>query len=142
MNERVRMINLLVKDYPDNSIAIRMGGEHSIVLYYILSEENKRKVWGFIDGSSTCSCSKLQLPVIHPENWESETVGIKAVLLSSYKSLDLLRKESEAYSKNIDILDIYDYFDRNGVECRKAFYEIIGKEEDYNVGFPFDKSND
>lgn len=138
MNERIRMINLLLNRYPDNSIAIRMGGEHSMLLYYTLSEENKRKVWGFIDGSNTCSCSRLHLPIISPGTCELETVGIKAVLLSSYKSLNLLREESRTYPGNIDVLDIYDYFDKNGVECRKAFYEVIGTKEDYNVGFPFD----
>lgn len=118
------------------------GGAHSVVLYYILSEENKRKVWGFIDGSSTCQCSKLQLPIIPPDYQELEAAGIKAVLLSSYASLEALREEAKTWPSNIDVLDIYDYFDKNGINCTKAFYEVVGTDEDYDVGFPFDKNND
>lgn len=142
VGECVKMINFLLKDYSNNSIAIRMGGEHSVVFYYILSEENKKKIWGFIDENSACLCCKYGLPVIGTKNMkELEAIGIKAVLLSSYKNLNFLREESKILSDNIDVLDIYDYFEKNGIKCKREFYEVTGMKEDYDVGFPFEKDN-
>lgn len=138
----VEMINDLLKNYTENSVGIRMGGEHSVALYYILSEENKKKVWGFIDGNRACLCSQYHLPVIGVEDMKVlETIGIKAVLLSSYKNLDLLREESLKWPDNIDVLDIYAYFEKNGIKCKREFYEVTGTDEDYDVGFPLEEGD-
>ncbi|MDE6386765.1 MAG: hypothetical protein K2L82_03025 [Lachnospiraceae bacterium] len=141
MPERVETINRLVESYPDNSIGIRMGGVNSAMLYYILTKENKKKIWGVIDNSKECLCSRLQLHVVSYDHMdELPAAGIKAVLISSYTHLEMLREESKAWPKEIDILDIYDCFDKNGIRCRENFYELKGTDEDYDVGFPFDES--
>ena len=137
--ERVDIINRLLADYPDNSIGIRMGGVASAMLYYVLSKENKRKIWGFIDNSETCLCSRLPRPVVrYDQMGDLEAAGVKAILIPSYTYLEMIRKESKEWPEGIEILDIYDCFDKNGIRYRENFYELRGTDEDYNVGFPFD----
>lgn len=109
------------------------------MLYYVLSKKNKKKVWGFIDNNDECLCSRLCLPIIHSDQIEGmEAKGLKAILLPSYTYLSMLREEAESWPASIDILDIYECFERNGIECREDFYIVSGTGEDYEVGFPFD----
>lgn len=49
-----------------------------------------------------------------------------------------INEEIKALPADIDILDIYAAFDRNGIKCREDFYKVSGFDEDYNVGFPFE----
>lgn len=139
MNERVEIINQMLEPYSANSIAIRMGGRHSLVLYHILTEENKRRIWGIIDSNNRCICCKLNLPIISFDSLEQlREKGIKAVILSSYDHLETLRQETERLPDNIDILDIYKEFDRNTIRYEGNFYQIKGTDEDYAiVDFPF-----
>lgn len=140
MPERVEMINRRLTNYPDNSVGIRMGGVTAAMLYYVLSKENKRKIWGFIDNSDHCLCSKLHLPIVHCDQMEKlEAVGVRAVLIPSYTFLEMLREESKTWPAGIEILDIYDQFSKNGIGCREDFYKLKGTDEDYQVGFPFDE---
>ncbi|MDE6386767.1 MAG: hypothetical protein K2L82_03035 [Lachnospiraceae bacterium] len=139
MNRRVDVINQLLNDYPEQSIAIRMGGNTSMVLYQILSKENRRKIWGFVDSNEICLCSRLSLPILSVDQIDRlSNIGIKAILMPSYLHSQMLRKESEMYPEDIDVLDIYDCLNRNGIECRSEFYKVSGTEEDYDVGFPVD----
>lgn len=137
--DRVAAINQVLKDYPDRSVAIRMGGITSSELYYVLSEENKRKIWGFIDNDKECLCSGLYLPVIQQDGIADlyKNHGIKAIMLPSYSYYRMLRKEVGTWPANIDVLDIYDIFEKRGIGCREDFYKLRGSDEDYNVGFPF-----
>lgn len=65
--------------------------------------------------------------------------GVKAILLSSYNNLDMLRKEAEVRPEGIDILDMYEAFDKQGIRCQEDFYKMRGTDEDYDIGFPFDE---
>lgn len=139
LKEYVEIIQQMLEKYPDNSVAIRTGGYHSLKLYYLLSEESRKKIWGFIDNSDECRCSIFQMPITR--NCLEEVlreIGIKAILLSSYINLEALRKEAESYPADIDILDIYDCFDKVGLHCDYEFWIVKGTKEDYEVGFPFD----
>ncbi len=139
MDRRAAIINGLLADYPEHSVAIRLGGYHSAMLYYILSKENKKRIWGFIDNSEGCLCSKLHMPIIAADSVEElKKAGIKAILLSSYINLDFLRREAENWYGNMDVLDLYDCLDKNGIRCTDNFWVIKGASEDYDVGFPFD----
>lgn len=139
ISKRVDILNGLLNPYPENSVGIRMGGVHSMRLYYLLSKENKRKIWGFIDNSDECICSNLHLPIIRPTQIEELTnIGVKAILLSSYVNLDMIRTESALWGKSLDVLDIYDYLEKNGIICKKNFYAVEVTDEDYDIGLPFD----
>lgn len=142
MGERVAIINRMLQDYPESSVAVRTGGVTASVLYYVLSRENKEKIFGFIDNNNYCLCSKSHLPVIHSEQMNGtglSTLGIKAIIMPSYSFRQRFREESKQISKNIDVLDIYDYFARHGIECREDLYKVRGADEDYDVGFPFEE---
>lgn len=140
MGKRIDIINQMLKGYPESSVAIRLGGVSASMLYYVLSEENKRKIWGFIDKDSKCLCSRLNLPIALPEHMGAlEADGVKAILFPSFVFLNTLRKEEKALSGNIDILDIYAVFDKAGIKCSDDFYKIKGFDEDYDVGFPFNE---
>jgi len=136
ISKRMDMINQLLENYPDDSVGIRTGGVASATLYYILSKENRKKIWGFIDNNKECFCSRLCLPIIcYDQMEELKDIGVQAVIIPSYTYLKMLRDESKSWPERIKIIDIYDWFDRNGIECRENFYELKGTDEDYNVGF-------
>lgn len=140
MQMRINMINQLLEDYPSNSIAIRMGGATSSAFYYILSEENKKRIWGFIDNDKKCLCSKLHLPIAGTAEIENlQVFGVKAIVITSYNYLQAMREESETWPANMVVLDIYDSFKKNKIDCREDFHTMRGSDEDYNVGFPVDK---
>ncbi len=136
MPERVRLINELFDEYPAGSIGIRLGGYHSAVLYYILSEENRKKIWGFIDSNAGCLCSKLQLPIVNLDWMDNlEKNDVRAILLSSYTNLEMLRKESVSYPAGMAVLNIYDCLSMHGIQCQDNFWVIKETDEDYDVGF-------
>lgn len=138
MPERVKIINGMFEGYEAGSIGIRLGGYHSAALYYILSEENRKKVWGFIDNDVACLCSRLRLPIVNSDWIQGENIekaGIKAILLSSYTNLEKIRRESKTYPDRVAVLDIYDCLNKNGIWCRDNFWVINGTDRDYDVGF-------
>lgn len=136
----VEIINKILEKFEENSVAVRVGGYHSLVLYHILSKENKRKIWGFIDKNGDCQCGRLGLPVVPVEKGEKLiSEGVKAVLLSSYDILDVIRQETGIWFPDMEILDIYDAFEKRGIVCNTNFYNVLGTDEDYDVGFPFDE---
>lgn len=136
----VSIINEMLETYKESSVAMRVGGYHSLVLYHVLSNENKKKIWGFIDKSSYCQGSRFGLPVAGIECvGELRSKGVKAILLSSYDILEILRKETLDWPADIDVLDIYDTFEKSGIVCKTNFYNVLGTDEDYDVGFPFEE---
>lgn len=134
--ERIDIICDSISSYPSKSIALRMGGDHSIELYARLPKEYQEKIGFIIDNNEQCVCKKLGIPIISID--DIYKYDIQGILLSSYKYLELLRRESEQY-QNIEIIDIYDKFEKKGILCKNNFYiDITMTKEDYDVGFPFD----
>lgn len=134
------ILNKLLHRYPEKSIGIRMGGCHSERLYYLLAKDSRQKIYGFIDNSDECACSKYHLPIVRPDQTEKlKNAGVKAILLSSYDRLEALREESEFWRQDFDILDIYEVFEQSGIPCEDNFYKVKVSDEDYDVGFPFDE---
>lgn len=140
MPKRIEIINQVFTYYPENSVAVRTGGIASMMLYYILSKENRKKMWGIIDNDKECLCSKLQLPVVCSNDLEDlPQLGVKMILLPSYTYLKILQEEFNKIPTCLDVLDIYDVFLQNGLLCQEDFYKVSGSEEDYDVGFPLDR---
>lgn len=141
MRARIDMINQIVGAVPsDNSVAIRMGGVTSSVFYRVLSEENKKKIWGFIDHDKNCLCSRFQLPVAGTDELEYlKKSGVKAIAIPSYNYLHIMRAEAGTWPEGIAVLDIYEHFETNQIECNEDFHTVTGRDEDYDVGFPFDE---
>lgn len=132
-NYKSEIINRLLNKCPEKSIALRMGGDHSAELIHGLTEENRKKIACIIDADSNCRCSNLGYPVVSLN--EIQTVPVKAILLSSYDHLNMLKEEAESYGNNIEILDLYEYLEKNGIKWFSAQKNLA--DEDYDVGFPF-----
>lgn len=135
-NPAFALLNQFIGTYPDNSVAIRLGGEHSMEVYFWLSAENRKKVHCFIDNDPECNCSKLDDARIVPLSEAFTHKEIKAVLLSSYFNLPMLKKEAESYPEDVQVLDVYDYFAKNGCKMEHDFFDACMDEEGYEVGFP------
>lgn len=130
------LLNQLIAKYPDNSVGIRPGGEHSREVFAWLTAENKKKINCFIDNDIECCCSKLGNVRIISIDEVFAHKEIKAVVLSSFVNLPALKREAESYPENIDVLDIYDYFAKNGCRLEHDFFDACMDAEGYEVGFP------
>ena len=138
--ENVNMICELMKNYPKGTIALRMGGEHSAELYSRLEDKYKDKIGYIIDNNKDCICKKYGMPVLTLE--EAKHMNIKAIVLSSYMHIDMLRNEASAYPSDIAIIDIYNELEKRGICCKNNFYvDVQMTDEDYDVGFPFEDLN-
>lgn len=123
------ILNALFEGYEDLSIALRMGGEHSIVLLGWLTEANRRKIGAIIDRNPNCPGAYLGTPVISPDNPLPKE--IKAILLSSKHSLSMLQEEAKCVYADYDIIDIYKVLEANGLVCTNEFY--YGDDKCYDI---------
>lgn len=135
------IVNQLFQKYPDGSVVLRMGGEHSLELFYVLSEKNRKKLAYIVDANPGCKSNVLGLPVISVESMMSKK--IQAVVFSSFDHLKELRREAENYPQEFHIIDIYQSLEEAGIRCKTNFYADVGcmTDEDYDVGFPFDEED-
>ncbi len=129
-----KVTNEKFSEYVDGSIALRMGGEHSYRLYESLTEANKKKIGAIIDRSGQCVCNKMGVPIFKPG--ESLPDTIKAVLLSSQIYLEDLRKEADKLYGDLEVIDMYQCWERVGYHFSREFY--FGVDADYDVGFLVD----
>ena len=138
--ENMNIIYEVMKNYPKGTIALRMGGEHSAELYSRLEDEYKEKIGYIIDNNKECMCKKYGVPILTLE--EAIHMNIKAIVLSSYMHIDMLRNEASAYPSDIAIIDIYNELEKRGICCKNNFYvDVQMTDEDYDVGFPFEDLN-
>lgn len=135
--KKVDSVNRWIEGSGKQRIAVRMGGNHSKVLYDWLSADNQKKIVCFIDADKNCLCSGLGKKIISLDEMEDE--GIDGVILSSYAYLDELRCEAQKYSKDIFVLDLYEYLTKAGYPHREYIYDPVGMPyEEYEVEFPGD----
>ncbi|EOS69959.1 hypothetical protein C818_02122 [Lachnospiraceae bacterium MD308] len=139
MPKQIHKRNLLKKLFlslPDHGIAFRGGGLDTgrILTFY---KKELQGVEYIVDQNKNCQCSKLNLPIISVE--EIEKQPIHTVLLSSKKFIKEFRKESMNYPADIQVIDVYQYLEDNGIIEKYPFYYFQPDDEDYDVGFPFDE---
>lgn len=136
VKETLRKVSCLLNDkfaeYPDNSIALRMGGDHSYQIYTILTERARKKICGIIDRNANCKCKDLGIPIVRDVKELPDT--IEAVVLSSFTYLDELKEEAEKYYSSLNIIDIYEYLNKCGYHFKSVFWD--GIDSDWDVGFP------
>lgn len=132
--ELIRLLNDKFARYPDNSIALRMGGSHSYHLYMMLSAENKKKICGIIDRNVDCVCSGLGLPVVKDAK-ELEN-RLETIVLSSYENLSALKEEARQQYASLEVIDLYEYLREGGYDLNTNFW--CGIDSDWDVGFPIE----
>lgn len=140
---KIYFLNQLFDSFPEQSLAVRMGGNHTMHLYDMLSESNRKKISCIIDRDKNCLCKKLPYPIV---SWdELDTNHISCILLSSKTHQKFLTEELCRYPdllhtselKHIMICDLYKWFFANGLCLKEKFYKFETVQEDYNVNFPF-----
>lgn len=135
----MKIIEEIVLRYEDTSVAVRFGGMHSRELYSLLSEEAQRKVACFIDNNEKCICAEFGKPVLNVTEFalsEKDTLHLKAVVLSSFDHLQLLRTEAKTYPADLEIIDIYKILEERGICCKENFYGKMGMTDaDYEEIF-------
>ncbi len=134
IHEVAGLLNEKFAIYEDDSVVLRMGGDHSRQLYEILDESSRKKIAGIIDKNKQCRCRELGIHIFSPE--ENLPEKVKIVLLSSYVFLDKLKAEAEEAYSDLEIIDIYQYWKSAGYYFQKDFW--FGLDSDYEVGFPED----
>lgn len=128
-------INEWIANSGKEQIAIRMGGEHSYTLYEWLTEDNQKKVVGFIDENPKCICKAFRKKIIPMETISEEEID--CIILSSFEHLNFIRKETAAYPNGIYIFDMYSYLQEKGFPFKDIQCDLVGMPDDkYDVGFP------
>ena len=133
---KIEAINRLFEKFEDKSIALRMGGDHSVALYRMLSSDNRKKISCIIDRNRECIAGKLGFMVYTPE--EMDYSKIKYVIPSSFEYRDMLEEEIKNICQDTMIVDLYEYLETQGVHMSRAIFECEDiPDECYDVGFPF-----
>lgn len=133
VREFARLLNERLAGYPDGSIALRMGGNHSYYLHAMLDAESRKKICGIIDRSADCICSGLGLPVA--DNIDGLPGSLRAVILSSFIHLEELKEEARHYAP-LEVIDVYEYVKGHGYDFNSVFW--YGIDSDWDVGFPME----
>lgn len=133
-------INKWISDSGLQRIAMRMGGEHSYTLYEWLTEENQKRVIGFIDNNPECVCNLFGKKVMRLE--EVKSLGIEGVILSSFEHLEMLRNERDLYPVGITFFDIYEYLQKEGFPNKDIQNDLVGlQDSDYEVEWEAEETN-
>lgn len=127
--EAARLLNEKIAKYADNSIVLRPGGYHTIQLYEIISVDNRKKIGGIVDRNPNCMGSDLGYPVYTSEKKLPE--NIKAVLLSTFENLNELKYEADKQYSDMEIIDVYQYWEKCGYAFRDDFW--CGLDTDLDV---------
>lgn len=131
-------INHLFSGFAKASVALRMGGEHTLALYRMLSPGNREKIYCIIDRDEHCLASALGIPVYTLEHMDYSKV--KYVIPSSFEYRGALIKEMESICHVIKVIDLYQYLEEQGIHMDRAIYKCESiPDECYDVGFPFEE---
>ncbi len=134
---KIDMINELFRSFEDHSVALRMGGLHTIGIWRMLTEENRKKINCIIDRNQDCIAGALGYPVVTSMN-DVDFDNVKVCIPSSY----VFRKELSKEMKDcpVDAIDLYDYMKEHGLNFTAEIYRCdIAPDEVYDVGFPFEE---
>lgn len=133
---KTKAINRLFEKFEDESIALRMGGDHSVALYRMLSPDNRKKISCIIDRNKNCIAGRLGFKVYTPE--EMDYSKIKYVIPSSFEYRDVLEEEIKNMCSGTMVVDLYQYLETQGIHMSKAIFECEDiPDACYDVGFPF-----
>ncbi len=134
-NNKKRIINdLFSKLDKKHNLAIRMGGEHTLKLFWALNWENKKKINYIIDTDVNCIASRLGIRVVHPS--EINKYPIDTIVISSFKYRNEMKNELNINNDQYLVVDLYDYMEKSDVYCNKAFYLYEINKEDIDINFP------
>ncbi len=127
--KKVSIIKKVFDDILDSDIlAIRGGGIHSIRLLMLLDETSRKKISYIVDRDIECYAGKLGIKVISPE--KINDYNINKIIISSFDYRYIWIEECKSNSQ-IQVIDLYDLFEREGIMCQKEFYKLEFAECDF-----------
>lgn len=114
-------VNEIIDTIPkDKVIAIRGNGLHTSELFKLLREDNKNRIKYLIDQHHGDIPEERDIPILLPE--EMEYVHIDVILLSTFKWRVEFMAQLMECDDGIEIIDIYDEMEKNGIFFDKEFY--------------------
>lgn len=131
VKKAIELLNDKLAEYPDRGIALRAGGNHTLWLLSMLTESSKKKIGGIIDNNPLCLCKDLGYTIY--SSYDRLPDSIKAILLSTYDYLETLRAEAENIYPNLEVINIYRYWETCGYHFTGNFW--TGLKEDWNIAF-------
>ncbi len=121
------VFNKLLEVMPLGKIALRTGGESSLVFLGWISEANRKKIGGIIDRDDNCLCATLEVPIWHsPDNIPS---NIEYIIITSR---DIWEKELYNYP-NRCVICLNKILEQSGIHCNNHFY--YGDHDCYRVSY-------
>lgn len=131
------LLNELFGTFENHSVALRVGGQHTVGMWRMLSEDNRKKINCIIDRNQGCIASVLGYPVVESVD-DVNFDDVKVCIPSSYifrKELLLEMKDYPVY-----VIDLYDYMKEHGMDFKTEIYKCETlPEKVYDVGFPFEE---
>lgn len=112
-----------MEEVPQNvDLAIRGGGEDTVMFLDCLSEQHRNKIKYIIDADNRCAASDWDIPVINP-NEVNQLGQILIIIISSNYRVEMM-KELQEYP---DIMwkDIYDYLSLSGLDTRRTLADML-----------------
>lgn len=129
-----RLLNKLFSGLPNHGIAFRGGGLDTgrTLLFY---KKELQGVKYIIDQNENCQCSKLDITIIPLD--DIGKYPIHTVVFSSKKYASEFREELRNYPSYIQVIDVYQYLEDNGINEKHPFYYFQPDEEDYEEKFTY-----
>lgn len=125
----------LLNEIPESEkIAIRGGGEDTVMFLDCLPAEQRKRIKYIVDSDSNCAAFNWDIPVIRPE--EVETIGrVCVIIISSNHRAAMMEELNDR--RNIRAIDVYEYLMEHGINMERNLSDILyGKrlvyiEEDF-----------
>lgn len=117
------IIRSTLEKLPENSvIAIRGAGEHTKKI--MMEFPKNKKVSCIIEKRSDRNLTFRGYPIIN--EMEIDKYKINTIIIASFKYRKQIKKELEQkyIEQNIKIIDFYEYFEREGLFLKKAYYFV------------------
>lgn len=134
--KKYKVLNDLFSTFADCSVALRMGGQHSIGIWRMLSEDNRKKINCIVDRNPNCVAGVLGYPVVSDLS-DIDFDNVKVCIPSSSVFREELSLEMQHCP--VDVVDLYDYMSMHGLEFKAEIYKCeVLPDKVYDVGFPFE----
>lgn len=129
------ILNDFFDTFESHSVALRGGGQHTIGMWRMLSEENRKKINCIIDRNQNCIANVLGYPIVKSVD-DINFDDVKICIPSSYIFREEMLLEMKDYP--VYTVDLYDYMKEHGMDLKTEIYKCeVLPEKIYDVGFPF-----
>lgn len=112
----------------DKIIAIRGGGIHTIELLNAIGSIGERISY-IIDRDKSSAAFFKGFKVIPPD--DIAHIKIDVLIISSLTYREEFKKEALEYPQEVEIIDVYDLLEAEGIFLDKGFYELNYLECDF-----------